>query len=131
VLRYAYFSDFNSGPKLLFWGAPDDMLRLHVELLNVAGGKYDGLFENREFALAVDGAAIEFKLSKRCSGLLAAGPGRFEWILDPECALEFADKVEVLITSGRGHQYLQCGYHPDEITVMVSRNEYPDDLTPG
>ena len=38
--------------------------------------------------------------------------------------------VDALAASGKsGHHYLTCGV-TDEITVMVSHNEYPEDLRP-
>ncbi|MGA9456076.1 MAG: hypothetical protein WBV43_11455 [Pseudolabrys sp.] len=43
-------------------------------------------------------------------------------------AADFAALVEALAASGKsGHQYLTCGV-TDEITVMVSHGEYPEDL---
>jgi hypothetical protein len=38
--------------------------------------------------------------------------------------------VDTLAASGKpGHQYLTCGV-TDEITVMVSQGEYPENLRP-
>lgn len=53
-----------------------------------------------------------------------------EWTLRPQSADDFAELVDVLAAPGKsGHQYLTCGV-TDEITVMVSHGEYPENLRP-
>jgi hypothetical protein len=54
----------------------------------------------------------------------------FDWGLDHEWALDFAEKVNVLSMSDHpGHQYLEI-IGTEDATVEVSSDEYPDNLVP-
>jgi hypothetical protein len=54
----------------------------------------------------------------------------FEWGLDSETMIDFADRIDVLGESNQaGHQYLECGVK-GEIVVMASCGEYPAGLSP-
>ena len=81
------------------------------------------------FCEAVDGRKITVKAvsDKRDTGMHFASDG-LEWKLRSDLARDFADKVEVLASSTSGHQYLDCYYVTDGITVEVSIGEYPDSL---
>lgn len=129
ALRSAYFARFDGGPKVLLWGdssgmhALGDFLRgtLAVPRITALG----------EFCEAVDGKtiAVRMRASRRDTGMRLNGEG-LEWTLRPQSADDFAVLVDALASSAKsGHQYLACGV-TDEITVMVSHGEYPEDLRP-
>jgi hypothetical protein len=66
-----------------------------------------------------------------CSDGMRRRDDGFVWRLDSEWMTAFAEMVDVLaVSKPPAHQYLECGVH-GEIEVMVSRDEYPDDLNPG
>jgi hypothetical protein len=83
------------------------------------------------FCEAVDGKTITVRMraNRRDTGMRLDREG-LEWTLRPQSADDFAGLVEALAVSGKsGHQYLTCGV-TDEITVMVSHAEYPENLRP-
>lgn len=72
---------------------------------------------------------VRMRANRRDGGIRLNHEG-LEWTLRPQSADDFAEMVGVLASSGNpGHQYLNCGV-TDEITVMVSYGEYPEDLRP-
>jgi hypothetical protein len=83
----------------------------------------------RRILRAVDGRTITVRMraNRRDTGMRFNHQG-LEWTLRPQSVDDFAELVDVLAASGKsGHQYLACGV-TDEITVMVSHDEYPEDL---
>ena len=127
ALRSAYTATFNGGPKVLLWG---DAAGLHAlstflrKMLIVPCAMTLG-----EFCEAVDGKTISVRMraNRRDTGMRLNHQG-LEWTLRPQSADDFAELVDALAASGKsGHQYLTCGV-TDEITVMVSHGEYPEDL---
>ncbi|MGB7693336.1 MAG: hypothetical protein WBM12_10730 [Pseudolabrys sp.] len=127
ALRSTYTATLNGGPKVLLWGdaagmrALSDFLR---KMLIVPRAMTLG-----EFCEAVDGKTITVRMraNRRDTGMRLNHEG-LEWTLRPQSAADFAALVEALAASGKsGHQYLTCGV-TDEITVMVSHGEYPEDL---
>jgi hypothetical protein len=131
MLRYAYFADFKSGPKLLFWGEGKDMERLTAFLRETARGKEPPPFSQLSWSRSVDGSDVAIVIGEGATGLQRrSGELDFVWRLDRETADDFSQKVGALARVGpSGHQYLECGVK-GEITVMVSRSEYPPDLAP-
>jgi hypothetical protein len=84
-----------------------------------------------EFCEHVDGKTIsvQMRANRRDTGMRLDHEG-LEWTLRPQSADDFAELVDVLAAPGKsGHQYLTCGV-TDEITVMVSHGEYPENLRP-
>ena len=82
-----------------------------------------------EFCEAVDrrNVTVRMRANRRDTGMRLHHDD-LEWTLRPQSADDFAALVEALAASGKsGHQYLICGV-TDEITVMVSQGEYPEDL---
>ncbi len=127
ALQSAYSTKFNGGPTVLLWGdaagmrALSDLLR---EMLVVPS-----VMTLSEFCEAVDGRTITVRMraNRRDTGMRLNHQG-LEWTLRPQSVDDFAALVEALAASGKsGHQYLTCGV-TDEITVMVSQGEYPEDL---
>ena len=132
MLRYAYFSDLKFGPKFLFWGSPSDMSRLREALDQVANGVSSLPLSSLPSSKSVDGSTVVLKAVPRTSGFRKTLRGQldFDWGLDRETALQFSEMVAVLATSKRpGHQYLES-IRSEDVTVMVSCDEYPDDLAP-
>ena len=129
ALRSAYTATFNGGPKVLLWGdaagmrALSDFLR---KTLVVPRAMTLG-----EFCEPVDGKTITVRMraNRRDTGMRLNHKG-LEWTLRPQSADDFAALVESLAASGKsGHQYLTCGV-TDEITVMVSHGQFPENLRP-
>jgi hypothetical protein len=128
MLRAAYFSDFKQGPTFLFWGDAAGMQQLVTMLqrLPPVGSQIelDG-FANRA------APKIIFQSSANPSGMQKKSDQLFQWIIGSKNALDFCDMILQLTAANMtGHQYLECGAL-DEITVMVARDEYPNDLSPN
>jgi hypothetical protein len=126
MLRARYFPDFKGGPKLLFWGNADGMRHLIavLESFPPTGSEHvmSGLINNAP-KLVLRSAVESRGMQKQQDHL-------FEWILEPKTVADFREKVQVLTTANvPGHQYLECNA-ADEITAMVSCDEYPSDLKP-
>jgi hypothetical protein len=128
ALRSAYF-EFSTSPTVLFWGdvagmrALSDFLR---KMLVAPRAMTLG-----EFCDAVDGRTITARMraNRRDTGM-RLNHQSLEWTLRPQSADDFAALIDALAASGKsGHQYLTCGV-TDEITVMVSHGEYPENLRP-
>lgn len=127
TLRSAYSPTLNGGPTVLLWGdaaglsALSDFLR---KMLIACGAVALG-----GFCEPADGRTITVKMraNRRDTGMRLSHED-LEWTLRPQVADDFAELVGALAASGKsGHQYLTCGV-TDEITVMVSHGEYPENL---
>src|SRR5262245_46306846 len=127
ALRSAYSATFNGGPTVLLWGdtaglhALSDLLRKMLVVPNA--------MTLAEFCEAVDGKTVTVRMraNRPDTGMRLNHEG-LEWTLRPQSADEFAELIDALATPGKsGHQYFTCG-GPDEITVMVSHGEYPENL---
>jgi len=128
ILRSAYFHNFKGGPKVLFWGDAEAMSKLSNLLRASSIGT--GPLSLGSFSEAADRKAIVIHSVSRSVGMRVSGSG-FEWGLDTETMISFADMVDVLAESKQpGHQYLECGVQ-GEIVVMAACGEYPADLSPG
>jgi hypothetical protein len=125
ALRSAYSATFNGGPTVLLWGdtgglhALSNLLRQMLvvpDTMTLAG-----------FCEAVDGRTVTVRMraNRRDTGMRLNHQG-LEWTLRPQSADDFAELIDGLAEPGKsGHQYLTCGV-TDEITVMVSLGEYPE-----
>jgi hypothetical protein len=129
ALRSGYFHKLNGSPKVLLWG---DLAGMHA-----LGGFFRQLLvvprvtTLDDFCEPVDGKkiAVRMRANRRDTGMRLK-TGDLEWTLRPQSLDDFAALVDALATSDKsGHHYLACGV-TDEITVMVSRGEYPDILRP-
>jgi hypothetical protein len=127
ALRSAYSPTLNGDPTVLLWGdaaglnALSDFLR---KMLIACGAVTLG-----DFCEPADGRTITVKMraNRRDTGMRLSHED-LEWTLRPQSADDFAAIIEDLAASGKpGHQYLTCGV-TDEITVMVSHGEYPENL---
>jgi hypothetical protein len=131
MLRYAFFPDFKSGPKLLLWGDNADMLTLSAFLRQMAEAPREVALSEVGFCAAA-GDAIIVMPQKRSGGGVARIQGEekaFRWELDASSAQQFAELIDVLAEpSSRGHQYLEHWWSNSDIVVMASCGEYPDDL---
>jgi hypothetical protein len=128
MLRHAYFSNFKQGPKLLVWGNAAD-IREFADFLATTVHKSDG-FTSSIPGIAVDDSEVLLVRSGHCDGLQRAANNAFSWCVDRESLSEFIDMVDALAAAdGPCHQYLECSV-AGEVTVMVSRDEYPDQLHP-
>jgi hypothetical protein len=129
ALRSAYSETFNGGPTVLLWGDAAGMRALSELLRKMLVVPSD--MSLGEFCNAVDGrmVTVRMRANRRDTGMRLHHED-LEWTLRPQSADDFAELVDALAASGKsGHHYLTCGV-ADEITVMVSRGEYPDGLRP-
>ena len=112
---------------MVFWGDKTAIEQL-ANLLR-AGAVGTGPLGLGSFSEAVDGRAIIIRTAVPERGMRSSDFG-FEWALSSQNMIDFADALDVLAEShGPGHQYPECGVS-DEIAVMASCGEYPDDLRP-
>ena len=131
MLRYAFFTDFKGGPKLLLWGDSAGILSLSSFLQRMAAAPCETRFSDLGFSAAAGEDVIVVPQTDSVGGVrtVRGSESTFHWELDAVHAARFAEMVEVLSApSCRGHQYLEHFGSADEITVMVSCGEYPDDL---
>jgi hypothetical protein len=133
MLRYAFISDFSSGPTLLMWGDKSGMTALSRFLREMATAPREVEFSELGFCAASGDRVLvspgngPYTALKRTLGDQRV----FRWEINKSQADWYAELVEVLAASEHGHQYLD----PDRpstgaITVAVSIGEYPDDLIP-
>ena len=130
MLRYAYFHDFKSGPKLLIWGGPEGMAQLFEALAMMAQGEGPEALTDIPGCISVDGTTVLLETVGEPEGLERdpVEPELFHWREDPDTWFLYQELVEPLM-HGCGHQVLPCAAD-GEIVVMVSCGEYSTDLKP-
>ncbi len=131
MLRYAFFLDFKSGPKLLLWGDNADMLTLSAFLRQMAVAPREvGLSEMGFCSAAGDTVIVVPQKGGRGGVTRVHGEEKsFRWELDASTAEWFAELIDVLAKpSCCGHQYLESLQSNSDIVFMASCGEYPDDL---
>jgi hypothetical protein len=81
-----------------------------------------------EFCDAADGRTVTVRMraNRRDTGMRLHHED-LEWTLRPQSADDFAALIDGLASGKSEHQYLTCGV-TDEIMVMVSHGEYPENL---
>lgn len=135
MLRYGYFRDFKSGPKLLIWGEAVDMQRLFEALSLAAAGEGPASLADIADSSSADGSTVLLETVREAAGVERDHdePDVFHWRVDEEGWYAFQEQVETLTrcnSAKPGHQHLQC-LADSEIAVIVSCGEYPADLKPG
>jgi hypothetical protein len=108
------------------------MAVLRDALSDIAGGEPSLVITDLPNVTSVDGSKLLLRAVQRSAGLRRVSPDQllFDWALDRETAIDFADKVDVLSRSDHpGHQYLEI-VGAEHATVQVSSGEYPDNLVP-
>jgi hypothetical protein len=102
MLRHAFFPAFKGQPTFLLWGGPGDMAILRDALTRIANGEPSLVVTNLPDVKSVDASTLLLKSAGRNTGLRRASSNElfFEWGLDHEWALDFAEKVDVLSRSG-------------------------------
>jgi hypothetical protein len=125
-LRSAYFNDFSSGPTVLLWGDATGMRKLCDFLRRMRTPA--AALSLSDLCNSVDGRDVTVKIGANSAGV-RVDQRTVEWTIHPAMIEDFVAKIEVLGSSGRGHQYLERGV-PNEIPVTVSIGEYPDSLHP-
>jgi hypothetical protein len=131
MLRYAFFADFNSGPKLLLWGDNSDMLTLSAFFRQMAAAPREVPFNEVGFCSAAGDIVIVVPQEGSYGGVtrVRGQEKAFRWELDASSAERFAELIDVLaVPSARGHQYLEHLRSSGDIVVMASCGEYPEDL---
>jgi hypothetical protein len=124
TLRSSYFADWGGKPSVLLWGDSAGMKALRDFLRSIRS--VPGSATMSEFCEATDGKPITVTMiaGRRGTGMRLSREG-LQWTLRQEAADDFAEMVEVLVSSAHGHQYLDDLADPDAITVIVSKDEYP------
>lgn len=123
MFQTSYFSDWKGEGVILFWADETADFR---ELLDALG---EIVSTSHHFTGL--GVEIDLQLSERSRGMLRQNDRSFLWAISKTDATCFRDLVAALVepSTPAGHQYLECNV-PGEITVVVSRGEYPADLKP-
>src|ERR1044072_7906619 len=105
ALRSSYFADFGGKPTVLLSVDADGMQALRDFLRSIPGTS--GSITLSEFCETADDKPITVTVisAKRGTGMRISGEG-LQWTLRPEAAEDFADLVDVLVSSTSGHQYL-------------------------
>jgi hypothetical protein len=105
MLRSAYFDDFKSGPKVLFWGDGAEIAKLSGWLRAASSGQE--LLGLRSFTNAVDAKEIVIRPAAVSTGMRAKG-AFLDWGLNSEAMLEFAGLIDGLAETDKpSHQYLE------------------------
>ena len=108
------------------------MAILRDVLTRIANGEPSLVITNLSDVKSVDGSKLLLKAAQRSTGLRRTPSDKlvFEWALDNETSIDFADKVDVISKSNHaGHQYLEI-IGTEDARVEVSSGEYPDSLVP-
>lgn len=128
MLRYGYL-ETSLEPWVLLWGDKNDMAFLADWFRRFPSNETSGSLANLGcHAQTGETVTVSFREAGARGMTKVKGRKRaFHWEIDRDHADLFAELVETLATSGRGHQYLEHG-SSDEITVNVSCCEYPDDF---
>ncbi len=128
TLRSAHFEDnFKGGPKVLFWGDVEGIRDLRDFLRQIKNATNPLTLSS--FCEAADGKEITLiPVSDQLASGMRIKIECLDWMLDPKTADDFAEMVDILASSGIGHQYLDC--REDEVPVMVSTGEYAASLNP-
>jgi hypothetical protein len=129
MLRYAFFPDFKSGPKLLLWGDNADMLTLSAFFRQMAVAPREFDLSEVGFCPAAGDTVIVVPQEGESGGVTrVTGKEKvFQWKLDAASAERFAGLVDVL-SARIGHQYLEHLRSSGEIVVMAYGGEYPHHL---
>jgi hypothetical protein len=96
MLRYAFFPDFKSGPKLLLWGDNADMLSLSAFLRQMAVAPREVRLSEVGFCLAA-GDIVIIAPQKGAAGGVTRVHGEekaFRWELDASSAEWFAELID-------------------------------------
>ena len=131
MLRYAFFPDFKSGPKLLLWGDNADMMTLSTFFRQMAAAPREVSLSEVGFCSAAGDDVILVPQEGAYGGVtrVRGEEKAFCWELDASSAEWFAELIDVLaVPSKSGHQYLEHLRCSGDIVVMASCGEYPDDL---
>jgi len=129
ALRSVYSPTLNGGPTVLLWGDAAGLCALSEFLRKMLIAP--SAMTLGDFCEPVDGRTITVRMraNRRDTGMRLSHED-LEWTLRPHVADDFSELVGDLAALGKsGHQYLSCGV-TDEITVLVSLGEYPENLRP-
>lgn len=120
-----FFKKFKGSDKLLFSGNQNGIKVLR-DIFQECAKKGPANIKLHEFPLFISNVELTLRSTKAATGMKKVNDQKFEWNLDPERMTTFAEVLEGL-GAKPAHEYLDCG-SMDDVQVMVSSGEYPDDL---
>jgi hypothetical protein len=128
VLRYGYFKDF-SDPTLLFAGNRNTLEALLDALLSLSVRRFMEISSDPRFR-SFAGECLTICLTEKSEGIKHQThftPDCFMWGLSGDQVLLFAQRIKSVIDSPNPcHCYLDTDTL-DDVLVIVSKNEYPDE----
>ena len=125
-VHVGYFEDFKGGDTVLLEGDDDGLHELAESFRELAAGTiadlalHDLSYVQAHRQVRVTASRTNRKLEIR----RVSAEDDFLWESASEDWRDAADKLDVLVDTKQGHQYLVPNH--DELTVQASKNEYGD-----
>jgi hypothetical protein len=125
TVRIGFFQNFKGADTLIFSGNQKGIDALR-DILQEGTTKGAASINLHECPLFVSNVEVTLRSTKDAAGMKKISDKQFEWNLDPKKMTAFAEMIKGLGTTP-AHQYLDCDAM-DDVQVMVSSDEYPDEL---
>jgi len=129
-----YFPDFKGAPVVLFVGdrAALENLAAFLEALSTNRQQAQKVLDETQLFATKHTIPLKVKMTNAPCGMKridsTAEGTRFEWSISKDTARRFAELTRAVAASDKPcHQYLDSG-ETDEITVMVSKDEYDESM---
>jgi hypothetical protein len=129
-----YFPDFKGDPAVLFVGdrVALDNLAAFLEALSTSRAQGEKVRDNTQLFATKHTIPLKVKITNSPCGMRrinsTSEEPHFEWSISKDTARRFAELTRAVAASENPcHQYLDAG-EIDEITVMVSKDEYDESL---
>lgn len=133
-VRYGYFPDFKGESVVLFVGdrVALENLAEFLEALSKSQEQGKEVLDNKQLFAPEHKRRIKVQITPSPCGMRRINPAseetHFEWSISRDIAMRFAELTRAVAASDKPcHQYLDSG-ETDEITVIVSKDEYDESL---
>jgi hypothetical protein len=129
-----YFPNFKGDPVVLFVGdrAALENLATFLEALSTSREQAQKVLDDKQLFATKHKIPLKVKMTNSPCGMRrinsTAEETHFEWSISKDTARQFAQLTRAVAASDKPcHQYLDSG-ETDEITVMVSKDEYDESV---
>src|SRR5262249_19173894 len=129
-----YFPDFKGAPVVLFVGdrAALENLAAFLEALSTSRGQTQKVLDDKQLFATKHTIPLKVQITNSPCGMRrinsTSEETHFEWSISKDTARQFAELTRAVAASDKPcHQYLDAG-ETDEITVVVSKDEYDESL---
>ena len=133
-VSYGYFPDFKGDSVVLFLGdrVALENLAEFLEALSISRERGKEVLDNKQLFAPEHERRIQVHITTSPCGMRrinsTAEETYFEWSISKEIAMRFAELTRAVAAAENPcHQYLDSG-ETDEITVIVSKDEYNESL---